>query len=74
MNAQAIRELLRQRPFIPFKVLLSNGESYEIRHPECASFSKAGLVITFPESYRINVCSWLHIAGVEILSPTDASA
>ncbi len=40
MSMESIRNLLRQEPFQPFVIRLPNGESYEIRHPECAALSK----------------------------------
>ena len=36
MNAEAIRDLLKRQPFRPFVIHLSNGETYEVRHPEFA--------------------------------------
>ena len=34
MNAETIREWLIRRPFEPFELRLSNGEHYQVRHPE----------------------------------------
>jgi hypothetical protein len=49
---------------------MSSGESYEIRHPEMAVLTRAGLIIVLPDeqgnpSDRIEFCSFLHIAGIE---------
>lgn len=65
MNAEAIRELLRRRPFMRFRVILSNGEAYEVVHPEFVVLTKNGMVITYPDSDRISICALLHIASVE---------
>ena len=35
MNADAIREFLHREPFEPFVIRMSNGETHEVRHPEC---------------------------------------
>lgn len=35
MNAETIREYLRREPFEPFIIRVSNGETHELRHPEC---------------------------------------
>ena len=65
MNQEAIRELLKRRPFAPFQIKLSNGETYDARHPECAILTKSGVVIGYPDSDCLMICSYLHIAGVE---------
>jgi hypothetical protein len=36
MTVLTFREMLARRPFQPVKVVLSSGQSYEIRHPEMA--------------------------------------
>jgi hypothetical protein len=69
-----IRELLARRPFSPFRVILSSGDSYEVRHPEF-ELVKGGLYIGLPAESsdgRENLpermfCSALHLAGVEQL-------
>ena len=34
MNAEAIREMVRRQPFVPFVIRLSSEETHEVRHPE----------------------------------------
>jgi tRNA-binding EMAP/Myf-like protein len=48
-------------------IRLSNGESYEIRHPEYAALSKTKVIVTFPEEDREVFCSLTHINSVEML-------
>ncbi len=72
MNAEAIRDLLKRQPFRPFVIHLSNGETYEVRHPEFAILLKSTIVIGFPDSDRIGVASLLHINNIEF--PDHASA
>ncbi len=69
-----IRELLARRPFSPFRVILSSGDSFEIRHPEFAWLTKGGLYVGLPSANgngavdlpdRAVFCSALHLAGVE---------
>ena len=36
MTTTMFRDLLRQQPFRPFRVVMSSGEAYEVRHPEMA--------------------------------------
>lgn len=71
--------MLTGRPFEPMRVKMSSGEVFEIRHPEMASLTKTGLIIVLPEpdgepSERFEICSYLHIAGVETRSSTGTAA
>lgn len=79
MTVQAFRERLRQRPFRPFRIIMSSGESYEVRHPEVAFLTRTDLLIGVgdtdegvPAEFRI--CSLQHIATVEPLSAAAETA
>ena len=70
MNPQTLRDHLQRQPFEPFRVILSNGESFEIRHPEMAMILQNNLLVGFqfsqegfPERYQ--VLSLLHVAHLE---------
>ncbi len=68
MNAETLRELLHRKPFEPFEVRLSSGEIHQIRHPEFAFLLKSNMVIGYPDSDRVAVCSLLHITAIETLA------
>ena len=34
MHHAALREALRKQPFVPFRLVLSNGSQYDVRSPE----------------------------------------
>jgi len=70
MSAEAIRDLVRRQLFVPFVVRLSNGETHEIRHPECIVVGKTTAVVYDPEDDRFVFCSLIHIKSVEALQPT----
>ncbi len=73
MRPTELTELLRRRPFIPFRIHLTTGESYDIRHPElvwvfrqCADMAinpnpKTGVI------ERAERVSLLHIVRLEPL-------
>ena len=48
MSANILKDFLGRRPFEPFRVRLSSGDAYEIRHPENALFLKSGIAIAIP--------------------------
>jgi len=77
MTVQTFRELLAQRPFRPFRLVMSSGQSYEVRHPEMAMLTRTDMLVgvepgedNVPAEFRI--CSLLHVATVEPL-PTKAA-
>jgi hypothetical protein len=70
MSAAIIKDRLLHRPFEPFRVCLSNGERYEIRHPEMALLVRSGVLVAVPDAQgeppEVPVwCSSLHVAAVE---------
>jgi hypothetical protein len=44
---------------------MSNGERYQVRHPEFAMLVRRTVVIGYPDSDRISICSLAHAASVE---------
>jgi len=69
MTTDSLRDLLRASPFLPFRVRLSNGDVHEVRHRDFALVTKSNLVVTYPDSDHIAICSILHIASVETGQP-----
>jgi len=76
MTVQTFRDLLSVRPFRPFRVVMSSGQSYEVRHPEMAFVTKTDLVVGIdiqeddvPSAFKI--CSLLHVTAVEPLEPAS---
>ena len=73
MTVQTFRELLSQQPFRPFRLVMSSGQSYEVRHPEMAMLTRTDMLVGVgdtdegvPAEFRI--CSLLHVATVEPIS------
>ena len=48
MRPDDILDMLRRQPFLPFRLYLSNGTTYDIRHPEIALVTRAAIVIGIP--------------------------
>lgn len=73
MTVQTFRELLAQRPFRPFRLVMSSGQSYEVRHPEMALLTRTDLLVGVGDSEEgvpaeFRICSLLHVATVEPIS------
>lgn len=73
MTVQKFRELLATRPFQPFRLVMSSGKEYEVRHPEMALLTRSDLLIGVGESdegvaAEFRICALLHVASVEPIS------
>jgi hypothetical protein len=73
MTVQTFRELLSQRPFKPFRLVMSRGQTYDIRHPEVALLTRTSILVGIDESEdgvpaEFKICSLLHVTAVEPVS------
>ena len=73
MTLEAIKAMLTRKPFEPLRIKTSNGETFEVRHPEMAMLAKSALVILHPDadggpSDKVEYVSYLHVASVETLA------
>jgi hypothetical protein len=72
---QDFRDLLKKQPFQPFRLLMSSGKAYEVRHPEMVFSSKTSIYVDvedeIPADFRI--CSLLHVTAIEPLTPSAGS-
>lgn len=64
MNVETIRELLKRAPF---EIRMTNGDMYQVRHPENAMLAGSRLVVYRPETGGIAVLSLPHAAVMEFL-------
>jgi hypothetical protein len=74
MRAEELMQVVRRRPFEPFRILLTTGQTYDIRHPEliwvfrqCADIAldpdpKTGVI---DREERISLLHVVRIEGLE---------
>ncbi len=72
MTVQTFREILAQRPFKPFRLVMSSGQTYEVRHPEMAWLTRTSILVGLDDSEdgvpaEFKICSLLHVTAVEPL-------
>ncbi len=70
MRTNEIENQLRQRPFVPFRLRMSDGKAYDVRHPEMLMVSRTVLAVAIhrprarqPEG--IVFCDPVHIFRLE---------
>jgi hypothetical protein len=66
------RDLLHQQPFKPFRLVMSSGESYEVRHPEMAWVTMNDIYVGIDGAedglpVEARICPMLHVTTVEPL-------
>jgi hypothetical protein len=73
MTLQTFQQLLAQWPFRPFRLVMSSGQTYDVRHPERAMLTRTDLLVGteiaddgVPAEFKI--CSLLHVTTIEPLN------
>ena len=75
MRAEEIMQLVRQRPSQPFRVHITAGESYDIRHPEFIIVQRQSAQVGLdadPKTGvvdRVEYISLLHVVRIENIEP-----
>ncbi|MBI1831645.1 MAG: hypothetical protein HYR84_09370 [Planctomycetes bacterium] len=77
MTLQTFRKLFSQRPFQPFRLVMSSGKTYDVRHPEMALLTKTDILVGIDIAddgvpAEFDICSLLHVTAVEPLGATSA--
>ncbi len=70
MRTLEIEKQLHHRPFVPFRLCMSDGTAYEVRHPEMVLVSRTiiALAIHRPQARQpeaIVLCDPVHIIRIE---------
>ena len=48
MSPRDIVKVVRRKPFVPFRITLTEGSTYEVRHPEFCMVSRDSVIIGLP--------------------------
>jgi hypothetical protein len=77
MTVQTFREMLARRPFQPVKVILSSGQSYDIRHPEMAMLTRTSLLVGVHVAgdgvqAEFKILTLLHVTAIEPITQQAA--
>lgn len=77
MPSSEMLQMLRARPFLPFRIHVDDGTLYEIRHPELVMVSVASAIVAFPDPdhpglYRSwEIVDLRHIVRLERIEPAS---
>mgnify|MGYP001604523687 FL=1 len=70
MNFETLRDQVRRQPFEPFRLYLTDGSHYDVRHPEMIAVTRRDVAVPLgPQkgeaADRLAICDPLHIVRVE---------
>jgi hypothetical protein len=75
MRPDDLLELLRAAPFEPFRIHLSDGATFEIRHPDMAIVQRSKVTVAVPgpdgpdgPAERTVNCALVHVTRTELVN------
>ena len=81
MRPDDVLQLLRARPFQPFRISLSDGKQYDVRHPEIAIVSRSTILLGIPGPRgpdgpvdKVVTCALMHITRMEVLDGASTAS
>jgi hypothetical protein len=79
MSPKDLKARIQQRPFIPFRLVLTEGTSYDVCHPEFFMLGKRSAIIGLTKEPQADfydatvMVDLLHIVRIEPLDTTAAA-
>lgn len=81
MRPEDLLELIRAKPFEPFRLYVSDGTVFEIRHPDMAITERSKIVVAVPgpdgpdgpAERTVNV-ALVHITRTEVMNGTSTTS
>lgn len=78
MNPDEVLNFIRRQPFEPFRIHMTDGTVYEVRHPDQCIVTKTAVHVAIPHSARpyakgIAAYALLHINRMEPIAVEHAS-
>lgn len=71
MRPEELRDIIREQPFRPFRIFVSDGSAYDVRHPELIMVTRRSINIALPTANGNDVpdayvrCDPVHITRIE---------
>ena len=77
MRPEELRGVIREQPFRPFRVFVSDGSAYDVRHPELIFVTRRRVLIALPTANGDDIaddfvrCDPVHITRIEPIRDTS---
>jgi hypothetical protein len=78
MTTDAFRKILKRQPFQPFRLVMSSGKAYDVRHPEMAWLLKNDVLVGIDAHddglpAEFDICPLFHVATIEPILPEPSA-
>lgn len=74
MNLEKLRDTLHQQPFRPFTIRMTDGRSFDVRHPDFVALSPAGRsAIVWKENGGYSLLDMRLMCEVQVQADEDAA-
>ncbi len=81
MGQQELTNVLRRQPVEPFRVSLTNGQTFDIHHPDMALVTRSSVHIGIPagppgkeRASDVVIVSLIHVVKIEFLAAATPSS
>jgi len=74
MNPDFMRSLLKEQPFVPFRIFLSNGGFHVVKHPENAIVMKTRIILVYPDTDSVRFVSLLHVNEIRLKTHAEINS
>ncbi len=72
MTGKHLRDLHEAQPFVPFDILLANGDAVRISHPDAIFISQTGRIVTaFTDHGAVRYIDLLLVIALEVPLTSD---
>ena len=68
---EEINEHMRREPFVPFRITLTSGQSYDVSNPSLIAMGESLMHLFFPRSNRYASLRMNQIASIEHLEAVN---
>lgn len=72
MRPDDVERYLKQQPFLPFRIHLSSGAFFDVRHSQMLDIGRSAVTLALPVEgnlQRFAVVALVHVVWLEILVP-----
>jgi hypothetical protein len=78
MHPNDLLARVQARPFVPFRLVVSEGATYEVRHPDMIIVARRSVVVGVPSPHNEGIAdtthliALIHVVRIEPLEPAQA--
>ena len=63
---KSLEELLRRYPFVPFRIVLTSGKEYQVKHSQLVAIEASQITVYAPKSDDWSILRMNQIASIDV--------